>query len=161
METLNICKNARKNPKSTIALVLFGCFVMYLYVENIWDIRQAATNYDYCKGVCDLFVLSFKTVTWGTYFIVSYLTYINKQFSKWSLRLFYVVAVAFLVYYIAAGNLFEYLLNHLGAEHIDKLPSLARGIFGAPAYFTIFSFFFLPKLIKDVIKLKQEQELIV
>jgi hypothetical protein len=38
---------------------------------------------------------------------------------------------------------------------------MARSIYGAPLYFLGFSFIFMPKLIKDTIKLKKEQELTV
>jgi hypothetical protein len=44
---------------------------------------------------------------------------------------------------------------------MDKLPALSRNLYGAPVYFMVFSFFFIPKFIKDTIKLKKEQDLTV
>ena len=58
------------------------------------------------------------------------------------------------------GEVFEYVYYHIG-DHKYKLPSLARDIFGVPAFFIILSFFFMPKFIKDTLKLKQEQELTI
>ena len=89
-----------------------------------------------------------------------YRTYSSKQYSKWSLWLFYISAVAILAHFIAAGEVFEYVYYHIG-DHKYKLPSLARDIFGVPAFFIILSFFFMPKFIKDTLKLKQEQELTI
>jgi len=34
-------------------------------------------------------------------------------------------------------------------------------LYGAPIYLIFFSFLFLPKLIKDVVKLKEEQDLTI
>ena len=101
-----------------------------------------------------------QTVFFTLYGIMYYRTYSSKQYSKWSLWLFYISTVAILAHFTAAGEVFEYVYYHIG-DHKYKLPSLARQIFGVPALFIILSFFFMPKFIKDTLKLKQEQELTI
>ena len=44
---------------------------------------------------------------------------------------------------------------------MENLPSLAVDVYGGPAFFIMLSFFFMPKIIKDTLKLKQEQELTI
>ena len=161
MESLNLLQSVKKNKANTVFVIGVVAVVLYFLIDQIQDVRHAATPYDYCVSVCDLFEFIGKIICWTIYAIMAYLTYIQKLYSKWSIWLFYLVAVIFLIHYIWAGQLFEYVFNNIGAEHMDRLPSLARGLFGAPVYFIIFSIFFLPKYIKDTIKLKEEQELTV
>jgi hypothetical protein len=71
------------------------------------------------------------------------------------------VAAVMVIYYIGALNMSNYVFNHIGPDHFDSLPSMVHGLYGAPIYLIIFSFLFLPKLIKDVIKLKEEQDLTI
>ena len=157
----SLFQNAKKNPVSTIILLLFFAYVGYSIIIDIQTVRQAATDFDYCKGLCDLVEFIGKTITWCIYFVVCYLTYVHKQYSRWILWLYYLAVVVFIIYYICAGNTLDYVFNHIGAEHLDRLPSMARSLYGAPFYFIVFSFFFMPKLIKDTMKLKKEQELTV
>ncbi|WP_028903971.1 MULTISPECIES: hypothetical protein [unclassified Prevotella] len=157
----SLFQNAKKNPVSTIILLLFFAYVGYSIIDDIQTVRQATTDFDYCKGLCDLVEFIGKTITWCIYFVVCYLTYVHKQYSRWILWLYYLAVVVFIIYYICAGNTLDYVFNHIGAEHLDRLPSMARSLYGAPFYFIVFSFFFMPKLIKDTMKLKKEQELTV
>ena len=157
----SLFQNAKKNPVSTIILLLFFAYVGYSIIDDIQTVRQATTDFDYCKGLCDLVEFIGKTITWCIYFVVCYLTYVHNQYSRWILWLYYLAVVVFIIYYINAGNTLDYVFNHIGAEHLDRLPSMARSLYGAPFYFIVFSFFFMPKLIKDTMKLKKEQELTV
>ena len=161
MVTLNLLQNAKKNPWSTVIMIGLAAFGAWLIYDAIHDMHQAATDYDYCYHLCNLYEIICKTVFACIYFIMIYLTYINKQYSRWSIWLFYVSAIALLFHFIIAGFVFDYVYAHVDADHVDKLPSLARTIFGSPAYFIILSLFFVPKFIKDTIKLKEEQELTI
>ena len=161
MGSLSLLQNAKKNKATTAVIIVAAAVVVYFLIIRIQDVRQATTPYDYCKSICDLFEYTGKIICWTIYAIMAYLTYIQKLYSKWSIWLFYLVAVVFLVHYFWAGNLYDYVFNHIDAEHMYLLPSLARGLFGAPVYFLIFSIFFLPKYMKDVIKLKEEQEMTI
>jgi hypothetical protein len=161
MGSLSLLQNAKKNKATTAVVIVVVAFVVYYLIDQIQDVRHAATSYDYCRNVCDLFEFVGKIICWTIYALMAYFTYIQKLYSKWSIRLFYLVALVYLIYYIWAGQLLDYFFNHIGAEHMDSLPSLARGLYGAPVYFIIFSIFFLPKYMKDVIKLKEEQEMTI
>ena len=161
MNSLNLWQNAKKNPKTAILAVILAAIVIYSFVDDIHNVRHAATSYDYCKAICELFESSFKVITWCIYFFVCYLTYIHKQYSRWSIWLFYIVAAIMVIYYIGALRMSYYVFNHIGPDYFDSLPSMVHGLYGAPIYLIIFSFLFLPKLIKDVIKLKKEQDLTI
>ncbi len=161
MGTLNLLQNAKKNPWSTVILIGLAIFVVWLLYDEIHDMHQAATNYDYCYHLSNLYEIICKTVFACLFLIMIYLTYINKQYSRWCIWLFYVSAIVLLLHFMIAGFMFDYVYAHVDADHMDKLPSLARTIFGSPAYFVILSLFFLPKFIKDMMKLKEEQELTI
>ena len=161
MGTINILQAAKKNWGSILALIVVLALVGYSYVDEIQDMRSAQTGYDYCYHLANLYELICKTVFAAIYFTMCQLTYINKQYSKWSIWLFYLSAIVLLLHFIISGNMFEYVYAHVEADHIDNLPKLASHIFGAPAFFVILSLFFVPKFIKDTIKLKKEQELTV
>jgi hypothetical protein len=160
MSKTTILEWTKKNLVSLIILCAVIGFLVWMYVREINAMNNAATSYDYCYHLCKLFEHNSKTIFFILYGIMYYRTYSSKQYSKWSLWLFYISAVLILVHFIAAGEVFEYVFNHID-EHKWKLPSLAKDIFGAPAFFVILSFFFMPKLIKDTLKLKQEQELTI
>lgn len=156
-----LMQQAKENVIAVVFLMVAIAFVVYIVYDSIQEMHQATTNYDYCSSLCKLIEFLGKAITWCIYAIVVYLTYIHKQYTKWILWLFYIAVASFLIYFFVANNTFEYVINHIEAEHMDKLPSMTRSLFGAPVYFMIFSLFFMPKLIKDTIKLKKEQELTV
>ena len=161
MESLNILQSVKKNLGSIFGLLVVVSLVGYSYVSEIQGMRSAPTDYDYCYHLVNLYELICKSIFAAIYFIMCWLTYINKQYSKWSMWLFYLSAIVLLIHFFISGCMFEYVYAHVEADHMDDLPKLARYIFGAPAYFVILSLFFVPKFIKDTIKLKKEQELTV
>ena len=149
--------------KHLVEIIALGCliaFVVWGCMDEINGMNNAATSYDYCHHLCQLFEHISKTIFFMLYGIMYYRTYSSKQYSKWSLWLFYITAIVMLVHFIAANQVFEYVFFHID-DHKWKLPSLANDIYGTPAFFIILSFFFMPKLIKDTLKLKQEQELTI
>ena len=160
MSKKTISQWAKKNLVGTIIVGVVISFLVWMYVREINAMNNAATSYDYCYHLCKLFEHNSKTIFFMLYGIMYYRTYSSKQYSKWSLWLFYITAIVMLVHFIAAEQVFEYVFFHIG-EHKYKLPSLASDIYGTPAFFIILSFFFMPKLIKDTLKLKQEQELTI
>ena len=157
----SLFQNAKKNPVSTIVLLLFFGYVAFSIVYNVQTMRQATTDYDYCEALCDLVEFLGKTITWCVYFVVCYLTYIHKQYTRWILWLYYLTVVVFIIYFISAGITYRYVFDHIGIEHLESLKSMTHRLYGAPFYFILFSFIFMPKLIKDTIKIKKEQELTV
>ena len=150
--------------KNLVTIIALGCviaFVVWGCMREINGMNNAATSYDYCHHLCQLFEHISKTVYLIIYGIICYLTYNKKQYYKWSLWLFYASAVVILVHYFVAGLMFEYVCHHIDAEFMGDLPSLAVDVYGGPAFFIALSFFFMPKIIKDTLKLKQEQDLTI
>ena len=161
MGTLNLWNNTRKNPWSVVGLLLVVAFVVWMFMVESKGMRLGKTSYEYCNSLCDVYETVGKTFCWAVYLMMTYLTYINKQYSRWTIWLFYVVAVGMLVYYVGAGYVLDYVYNHIGADYMYLLPSLARSLYGGPVFLIILSFFFVPKFLKDTMKLKRDQELTV
>ena len=159
--TKSVRQQLKENVLSIFAWMIAIAWAGYVIYGYVTDMHQAATSYDYCKALCDLVEFGGKAITWAIYLVVCYLTYIHKQYTRWILWLYYIAVVIFVIYYIVAGNTLNYVCDYMGAEYMDRLPSLSRGLYGAPVYFMFFSFMFIPKLIKDTIKLKEEQELTI
>ena len=161
MGTTNLFRNAVKNPFTTAIIVVIAIVMAFLIYGDIQDMSAATSGYDYCHNLCYLFenicVCYFMTI----FFIMCYFTYINKQFSKWSIWLFYALGVSVLVKFFISGLIFDYVYHHVGSEYMDKLPSLARTIFLGGVYWITIVFFFVPRFIKDTMKLKEEQELTI
>ena len=161
MGTINLFRNAVKNPFTTVVLVVVTIVMAVVIYGNIHDMHAATTGYDYCHSLCYLFENICVCYFMAIFFTMYYLTYINKQYSKWSIWLFYALGVSVIVKFFIAGLLFNYVYHHVESEYMDKLPSLARTIFLGGVYWITIVFFFVPRFIKDTMKLKEEQELTI
>lgn len=161
MSKTKVMQYAQKHVGAIIVFCAIAAHIVLCYVEYINGMNQATTDYDYCVNLSKLCRQNCYTVIWIIYFIICNRTYLDKQYSKWSIWLFYISAVAMLAYFVAAGYVFDYVFAHVGADHMDDIPHLARTIFLAPGFCIIMCFLFVPKLIKDTLKLKQEQELTI
>ena len=161
MSTINLFRNAAKNPATTVLYVIITIVMAGLIAGDILGMRSATSGYDYCQNLCYLFenicISYFLTI----FSIMYYLTYIHKQYSKWSIWLFYVLGVSVLVKFGIAGFLFRYVSHHVESAYIDKLPSLASTVFEGGIIWIVSVFFFVPKFIKDTMKLKEEMDLTV
>lgn len=154
-------RNAVKNPFTTVIIVVIAIVMAFVIVGDIQNMRAATTDYGYCHNLCSLFENICISYFMVIFCVMCYLTYINKQYSKWSIWLFYVLGVSVLVKFVIAGILFDYVSNHVESEYMDKLPSLARTVFVDGIYWITIVFFFIPKFIKDTMKLKEEQDLTI
>ena len=154
-------RNAVKNPFTTVIIVLIAIVMAFVIVGDIQNMRAATTDYGYCHNLCSLFENICISYFMVIFCIMCYLTYINKQYSKWSIWLFYVLGVSVLVKFVIAGILFDYSYNHVESQYMDKIPSLARTVFVGGVYWFTIVFFFIPKFIKDTMKLKEEQDLTI
>ena len=161
MSTTNLFRNAVKNPFTTVVLVVTAIVMAVVIYGDIQGMHAATTGYDYCQNLSYLFENICTCYFLTIFSIMHYLTYINKQYSKWSIWLFYVLGVSVLVKFGIAGLLFRYVYHHVESEYIDKLPSLASTVFEGGIIWIVALFFFVPKFIKDTMKLKEEQELTI
>ena len=161
MGTINLFRNAVKNPFTTVFFLVIAVAMAVFIYGDIQDMRSATTGYDYCQSLCYLFENICISYFMAIFFTMYYLTYINKQYSKWSIWLFYALGVSVIVKFFIAGLMFRYVYHHVESEYMDKLPSLARTVFSGAVYWIAIVFFLVPKFIKDTMKLKEEQELTV
>lgn len=161
MGTINLFRNAVKNSFTTVFFLVIAVAMAVVIYGDIQDMRSATTGYDYCQSLCYLFENICISYFMAIFFTMYYLTYINKQYSKWSIWLFYALGVSVIVKFFIAGLLFNYVYHHVESEYMDKLPSLARTVFSGAIYWIAIVFFLVPKFIKDTMKLKEEQELTV
>ena len=153
MGTINLFRNAVKNPITTVVLVVVTIVMAVVIYGNIHDMHAATTGYDYCQSLCYLFENICVCYFMAIFFTMYYLTYINKQYSKWSMSV--------IVKFFIAGLMFRYVYHHVESQYMDKLPSLARTVFSGAIYWIAIVFFLVPKFIKDTMKLKEEQELTI
>ena len=161
MGTINLFRNAVKNSFTTVFFLVIAVAMAVVIYGDIQDMRSATTGYDYCQSLCYLFENICISYFMAIFFTMYYLTYINKQYSKWSIWLFYALGVLVILKFFIAGLLFNYVYHHVESEYMDKLPSLARTVFSGAIYWIAIVFFLVPKFIKDTMKLKEEQELTV
>ena len=161
MSISNLFRNAKKNPVSTFFVVVLAIAMVIVMIGDIHDMREATTGYDYCQSFCYLFenicISYFMTI----FFTMYYLTYINKQYSKWSIWLFYALGVSVFVKFFIAGLMFRYVYHHVESQYMDHLPSMAKRVFSGAVYWITIVFFLIPRFIKDTMKLKEEQELTI
>ncbi len=161
MGTINLFRNAVKNPFTTVFFLVIAVAMAVVIYGDIQDMRSATTGYDYCQSLCYLFENICISYFMAIFFTMYYLTYINKQYSKWSIWLFYALGVSVIVKFFIAGLMFRYVYHHVESEYMDKLPSMATTVFSGAVYWIAIVFFLVPKFIKDTMKLKEEQELTV
>ena len=161
MGTINLFRNAVKNPFTTVFFLVIAVAMAVVIYGDIQDMRSATTGYDYCQSLCYLFENICISYFMAIFFTMYYLTYINKQYSKWSIWLFYALGVSVIVKFFIAGLMFRYVYHHVESEYMDKLPSMAKTVFSGAVYWIAIVFFLVPKFIKDTMKLKEEQELTV
>ncbi len=161
MSKINLFRNAVENPFTTTFLVVITIVQAVFIYGDIQGMHTATTGYDYCHNLCYLFENICITYFMAIFFIMGYLTYINKQYSKWSIWLFYVLGVSVFVKFLIAGILYRYVCNHVESEFADHLPSIATTVYTAGIYWITIVFFLVPRFIKDTMKLKEEQDLTI
>ena len=161
MGTINLFRNAVKNPFTTVFFLVIAVAMAVFIYGDIQDMRSATTGYDYCQSLCYLFENICVCYFMAIFFTMYYLTYINKQYSKWSIWLFYALGVSVIVKFFIAGLMFRYVYHHVESQYMDHLPSMATTVFSGAVYWIAIVFFLVPKFIKDTMKLKEEQELTV
>jgi hypothetical protein len=124
MKTTRFFRDVAKNPVAVVLLLAMVALMVFLIVGDIINMRDADTHYMYCENLCylvnNISICYFACIV----LLMVYLTYINKQYSKWIVRLFYVLGVSSLLYFAIAGQVFDYVFHHVEADYAEKLPSL-------------------------------------
>ena len=161
MSTTNLFRNAVKNPLPTVFFLVIAVVMVVCIYGDIQDMSSATTGYDYSQSLCHLFENICISYFMAIFFVMYLLTYINKQYSKWSIWLFYVLGVSVFVKFFIANLIYNYVYHHVESQYMDHLPSMATTVFSGAVYWITIVFFLVPKFIKDTMKLKEEQELTI
>ena len=144
-----------------IGLLFFAVYAIMSITLDVNKMQDAANNYEYYR----YYIYLLDQIAWIAfviiYLLMIYLTYIKKQFSKWCMWLFYLMGFFTLIYYSYAGFLIEDVFSLVEREYFDKLHSLANSLYYGPVPLICCSYLFVPKILKDAQKLKEEQKLTV
>lgn len=158
MITSFLYRKVVKNPIPMILLVALASVMAFLIANDIKKMQAATTGYDYCLNLSYLVGNISITYFIGIFLLIIYLIYNNRQNSKWTKRLFYVLGVSSFVFFVVAGQVFDYVFHHVENNYMEKLPSLARNVFTGPVYWIIIAYFFIPRMLKNDWKTKVEHE---
>ena len=161
MEFTTFIRNLAKNPVSTILLLIMAVIVSLSVIGDIKGMQGATTNYEYCQNLCYLVENISRTYFCCIFLLMAYLTYINKQYSKWCIWLFYLLGISALVYFLVAVRIYDHVFNLVESNYMKKLPSMAGTLFVGPVNWIIIGYLFVPRILKDAQKLKEEQDLTI
>ena len=75
----------KKNPISTGVLIGIIAWAVYAVYSDLHDMQVATTFYDYSKARCNLVESAGKSITWIVYWTACFLTYVQKQYTRWTL----------------------------------------------------------------------------
>lgn len=142
-------------------LLLFAVYVGWLMVCDVSRMQAATTSYDYYQNLIYLIENIARTYFFCIFLLMVFLTYINKQYSKWCIRLYYLLGVSALMYFCWVSIFSRNVFNHVEPQYIEKFPRMVHTLYTGPLYWIIIGYFFTPKILKDAQKLKEEQELTI
>ena len=144
-----------------------GCLLILAVVEgwtmvnDVSRMKAATTSYDYYQNLIYLIDNIARTYFFCIFLLMVFLTYINKQYSKWCIRVYYLLGVSTLLYYGWAGIFSKSVYNQVEPEYLENFPRMVHRLYTGPLYWIIIGYFFTPKILKDARKLKEEQDLTI
>ena len=130
-------------------------------VSDVNRMQEATTNYDYYQNLIYLIDNIARTYFFCIFLMMAFLTYINKQYSKWCVRLYYLLGVSALMYFGWAGIFSKSVFNQIEPQYIENFPRMVHRLYTGPVFWMIIGYFFTPKILKDAQKLKEEQDLTI
>ena len=148
-------------------LFTMGCLLILAVVEgwtmvnDISRMKAATNSYDYYQNLIYLIDNIARTYFFCIFLLMVFLTYINKQYSKWCIRVYYLLGVSALLYYGWAGIFSKSVYNQVEPEYLENFPRMVHRLYTGPLYWIIIGYFFTPKILKDARKLKEEQDLTI
>ena len=148
-------------------LFTMGCLLILAVVEgwtmvnDISRMKAATNSYDYYQNLIYLIDNIARTYFFCIFLLMVFLTYINKQYSKWCIRVYYLLGVSTLLYYGWAGIFSKSVYNQVEPEYLENFPRMVHRLYTGPLYWIIIGYFFTPKILKDARKLKEEQDLTI
>jgi len=161
MEVKMLFRKTIKNWPGIIFLMALAGIMAWLMTGDISEMQAATTNYHYYKNFIYLIDNIARTYFFCVFFSMVILTYVHKQYSKWCVRLFYLVGASALVYFAFAGVFIKHVYGLMESAYMDEFPQMAHRLYTGPLYWILVGYFFTPKILKDARRLKEEQELTV
>ena len=142
-------------------LLLLATYVAFLMVGDVSRMQAATTKYDYYQNLIYLIENIARAYFFCIFVLMVFLTYFHKQYTKWCVRLFYLLGISALFYFGFAGVFSKNVYNQVEPQYLENFPRMAHTLYTGPLYWMIVGYFFTPKILKDAQKLKEEQELTV
>ena len=142
-------------------LLLLAAYVGWLMYRDVNRMQEATTNYDYYQNLIYLIENIARTYFFCIFLLMVFLTYIHKQYTKWCVRLFYLLGISALLYFGWTGIFSKNVYNQIEPQYLENFPRMIHTLYTGPLNWMIIGYFFTPKILKDAQKLKEEQELTV
>ena len=142
-------------------LLILAVYMGWLMYRDVYRMQEATTQYDYYQNLIYLIDNIARTYFCCIYLLMVFLTYFNKQYSKWYIRVYYLLGVSALLYFGWAGIFSRSVFNHIEPQFVENFPRMVHNLYTGPVFWMIIGYFFTPKILKDARKLKEEQELTV
>ena len=146
---------------SALCVLVLAVLMVWLMAGDIERMQAATTNYEYYSNFVYLIDNIARTYFFCIFMLMLFFTYVNKQYSKWCIRLFYILGISTLAYYVIANHFYRHVFGLIEPDFMDKVPSMTTTLFTGPLYWMIVAYFFIPKILKDAQKMKEEQELTI
>ena len=142
-------------------LLLLATYVAFLMVGDVSRMQAATTKYDYYQNLIYLIENIARAYFFCIFVLMVFLTYFHKQYTKWCVRLFYLLGISALFYFGFAGVFSKNVYNQVEPQYLENFPRMAHTLYTGPLYWMIVGYFFTPKILKDAQKLKEEQDLTI
>ena len=142
-------------------LLLLATYVSFLMVGDVSRMQAATTKYDYYQNLIYLIENIARAYFFCIFVLMVFLTYFHKQYTKWCVRLFYLLGISALFYFGFAGVFSKNVYNQVEPQYLENFPRMAHTLYTGPLYWMIVGYFFTPKILKDAKKLQEEQELTI
>jgi hypothetical protein len=161
METKALLSKAVKNWPGIVILLVLASIMAMSMTDDINNMQAATTNYEYYQNYIYLIVNIAITYFFCIFALMRFLPNINKQYSKWCVRLYYLLGISALLYFAFAGIFIKHVFSLVEIEYINNFHGLAHKLYTGPLYWIIIGYFFVPKILKDARKMKEEQDLTI
>ncbi len=150
-----------ENLFSMGVVLILAVYVVFLMVGDVNRMQAATTKYDYYQNLIYLIENIAKSYFFCIFELMSFLTYIHKQYSKWCIRVYYLLGASALMYFAWAGIFSKNVYNHIEPQFVENFPRMVHHLYVGPIFWMIVGYFFTPKILKDAQKLQEEQDLTI
>ena len=160
---MEIAKFIRKGDHvlGALCVLVLAVLMVWLMAGDVERMQAATTNYEYYSNFVYLIDNIARTYFFCIFMLMLFFTYANKQYSKWSIWLFYILGISTLAYYCIANQFYRHVFGLIEPEFMDKVPSMTTTLFTGPLYWMIIAYFLIPKILKSAQKMKEEQDLTI